>query len=279
MKTKSLYTHSKARLTKIKSTDGIYNWLFLSGGPGLGSESLATLTNMLELPGNIWHLDLPGDGSNTTNNDEKYFANSSQALLEATACFTNVIFVAHSTGGMYALATKGLEDNLDGLVLLDSAPDSSWQKAYQKFMENIILPQSIHDLLVEFENNPTDELLKEITLAIMPYYLPKKSINKTIAAFKNLPFNCRSHHWSAENFDDTYQYQWVPQKIPTLILSGDSDPITPLELFQQHPAFQRPNIKIQSISQSGHFPWFDNPKETINAFQTYSQTLNSKNSY
>ncbi|TNF69358.1 MAG: alpha/beta hydrolase [Gammaproteobacteria bacterium] len=273
MSNTTLYTASKARLKKVKSQKGIYNWLFLAGGPGLGSDSLSELTNLLELPGTIWHLDLPGDGSNNTDDDIKYFANWSKALLEAAHQLENTVLVAHSTGGMYSLATKGLANILRGLILIDSAPDHNWQDVYSKFMENIKFTDEIHQLLSEFEANPSDDLLKQITLATMPYYLPKNSIKKTLSIFKELPFNCRSFTWSAENFDNIYHYQWVPDKIPTLILAGENDPITPLDLFKKHPAFQRSNIEIQSISNSGHFPWIDNPQKIKNITHKYTRNL------
>lgn len=131
MKQEYLWTHSKARLQLIRSTAGAnLNWLFLPGGPGLGSESLAGLTQIVKLPGSIWHLDLPGDGSNTTSNDWESFSHWSKALLEAATALSNVILVAHSTGGMYALATPELSKVLRGLVLMDSAPDASWQEQF-----------------------------------------------------------------------------------------------------------------------------------------------------
>lgn len=83
---KYLWTSLKTRLQFIKSTPGSnFNWLFLPGGPGLGSESLSSLTNKLKLPGTMWHVDLPGDGSNTTSHDKKYFSNWSLALLECVS--------------------------------------------------------------------------------------------------------------------------------------------------------------------------------------------------
>ena len=84
------------------------NWLFLPGGPGLGSETLLPLIHLLNLPGTSWCLDLPGDGSNATPDDSLYFAQWSEALVEAVGTLDNVILVAHSTGGMYALATARL---------------------------------------------------------------------------------------------------------------------------------------------------------------------------
>src|SRR5690242_16517022 len=101
-----LWTTLKARLQLISSRPGAnFNWLFLPGGPGLGSESLQTLTNTLKLPGTTWHVDLPGDGSNHTDCDEESFSHWSKALLEVVDTLNNVILVAHSTGGMYVLAT------------------------------------------------------------------------------------------------------------------------------------------------------------------------------
>jgi hypothetical protein len=60
-----VWTKLKARLQLIRVTPTAnFNWLFLAGGPGLGSESLNPLTQSLNLPGAMWNLDLPGDGSN-----------------------------------------------------------------------------------------------------------------------------------------------------------------------------------------------------------------------
>lgn len=104
-----IWTYLRVRLTFIKSNAGQpYNWLFLPGGPGLGAESLANLTSCLELPGTMWFLDFPGDGSNFIDN-EHYFTRWTDALVEATNALDKVIIVAHSTGGMYVLASPNLK--------------------------------------------------------------------------------------------------------------------------------------------------------------------------
>src|ERR1700733_4332531 len=95
---KYLWTKSKARLNLVKTQRGEnYNWLFLPGGPGLGSESLNGLAEILHLPGSVWHVDFPGDGSNTTTDDAEYFSHWSEALIEVTSALENVILVAHSS--------------------------------------------------------------------------------------------------------------------------------------------------------------------------------------
>lgn len=86
-----LWTKSRARLQLVRSSEGRnLQWLFLPGGPGLGSESLFPLLNILELPGSTWRLDLPGDGSNTTLNNKESFSHWSSALTEATKALENV---------------------------------------------------------------------------------------------------------------------------------------------------------------------------------------------
>src|SRR5690348_11126297 len=77
-----LWTLDGARL-RCQSRDSTINWLFLPGGPGLGSEAIAGLTELLndKIPGIIWHLDLPNDGSNILQN--KPISNSHSAIIQA----------------------------------------------------------------------------------------------------------------------------------------------------------------------------------------------------
>lgn len=59
------FTPSGVRLRLRSHRDGELNWLFLPGGPGIGSESLHQIVDAVALPGTTWLVDLPSDGSNT----------------------------------------------------------------------------------------------------------------------------------------------------------------------------------------------------------------------
>ena len=267
-----LWTRSKARLRLIKSTSGAnFNWLFLPGGPGLGSESLALLTEILSLPGTLWHVDLPGDGSNQTSDDEKYFSHWSSALLEAVSALNNVILVAHSTGGMYALATPALAKQMMGLVLMDSAPDASWQMQFMQYVESHPIKEA-QKLQLQYARKPNNTLLKNITIASASYSFTKKGLRKGISLLKTLPFNYKTCEWSQKHFDQTYQAKWVPN-IPTLIMAGEEDQIIPLTFFLKSKKFKRKNIIIRSIKGAGHYPWVENPREVMAAFQAYYRFL------
>ena len=57
------YTKYGYRINQISEGSG-YNWLFLPGGPGLGSEYLIDFCKRLKLPGSILLVDFPMDGTN-----------------------------------------------------------------------------------------------------------------------------------------------------------------------------------------------------------------------
>ncbi len=255
------WTKLKARLLLIRSTPGNHNWLFLPGGPGLGSESLTPLTALLQLPGTIWHLDLPGDGSNLV--DGECFDKWPEALAEAAQALDNVILVAHSTGGMYALSTPKLQQALTGLVLMDSAPDAAWQRGFAKYVQDHPIPE-MERLQKLYAASPSNELLRQLTIAGIPYLSDKLSL----PFLEELPYNFRACDWSAQHFDQTYKAKWIPS-MPTLIFAGANDRITPLELFKNAKEFLKPNILMTTIEDGGHFPWMENPDGVVAAFHDY----------
>ncbi len=264
---------SGARLQFIKFKAGAsLNWLFLPGGPGLGSESLSDLTKCLNLEGKLWHLDLPGDGSNITSNNAESFQNWEKALIEAVDSLENVILVAHSTGGMYALSLPLLEKKLKGLVLMDSSPDTSWQINFVKMMEKtpILETEKLNDF---YRQNPNNENLKELTIASAPYFFTKKGLRKGISLLQSLPFNYEACQWSEINFDSQYKHTWIPNKLPTLIFSGSEDHMTPVSLFSNLKEFNRDNITICEIKNAGHFPWIENPEDVSKVFSEFSKVL------
>ncbi|HVW99757.1 MAG TPA: alpha/beta hydrolase, partial [Candidatus Babeliaceae bacterium] len=213
------WTVSQARLQLYRPSEGeSFNWLFVPGGPGLGSESLSPLLDILKLRGNLWLLDLPGDGSNTTSNVDESFSHWPKALIEACNAFDHVILVAHSTGGMYALSVPELENHLEGLVLLDSAPDAAWQASFAKIVRDFPI-DGLEVLQKWYEKNPSNEALKEMTLISAPYLFTQKGQAAGIESLRSLPYNYETCQWSATYFDRTYQAKWIPRTIPTLILA------------------------------------------------------------
>lgn len=273
-----LWTPSGGRLQSI-ATCGKKNlhWLFLPGGPGLGSEVLNPLTEILTLPGTVWHFDLPADGSNLPAHHpilspKISIQNWKPAIIEAVTSFENVILVGHSRGGMFALAIPELEKLLKGLVILDAAPDKAWQKDFALKVRKFPNPEA-EKFEKAYSNNPSNESLKDFILAATPYMFRKESLVKGIKSLKNLPYNYEAIQWAQKHFDPTYNTSWVPKEISTLILAGADDLATPLHLFTRKMEYHRPNILLREIPHAGHFPWIEEPQAVINAFNEYCDRL------
>jgi len=276
MKKKYLWNKYGLRLQFIKSQGGrAWNWLFLPGGPGLGSESLSGLTACLNLSGTIWHIDLPGDGSNISENNIQSFRTWPIALEEVIDAFDNVILVGHSSGGMYALSLPCLEQKLSGLILIDSAPDSSWQRELADMIQSSPI-EELERLDKIYRINPDNELLKKLTVAAAPYFFTEVGLQKGRELLQALPYNFETCNWSEEYFDSTYQAQWCPQNLITLVIAGDEDHLTPISLFKDYPKFNRNNILFKEISGAGHFPWIENPSEVATAFEEFLNRLIGK---
>lgn len=267
----TIYTASKARLKAYQSSKGP-NWLFLPGGPGLGSESLLPLLKILRLPGSLWLLDLPGDGSNAVPGS---FSRWPQALLEAVRLFNHPILAAHSTGGMYALSLPELEPLLQGLVLLDTAPDAGWQTGFAAEINRRPIP-GLKALKDAYDRDSTNQTLKALTVASAPYLFTSRSLEEGRRLLASLPYQAEACRWSEEHFDKTYRAKWVPQTIPTLILAGEEDRLTPLNLFQKEKRFHRANIHFMSIPEAGHFPWMENPDAAARAFAAFADRITSR---
>ena len=250
------------------------NWLFLPGGLGLGSEALASLTGLLKekIPGVIWHFDLPNDGSNVLK--DKPISNWRSSIIQATTALDKVILVAHSTPGMYVQTMPELEGILHGLVLIGSAPDSSWQKTFAEYCKNNA-DLAILNAEKEYTENPGNESLRQLLIAAAKYcFTNKKSLIAGKELFKQIPVNHAASEWSSEHFDaEHYNATWIPQKTPTLVTTGSNDNITPLKLYKDNKIYQRENILIKEIDAAGHYPWFENPKEIIRVFEEFCKVF------
>ena len=261
-----LFTPSGVRLRRRAGTSPGPNWLFLPGGPGIGSESLNELVDTLDVPGSLWLVDLPGDGSNINIPEppEGYFEKWPSVILEAAQALPDCILIGHSTGGMYLLSVPQLEGYIKGLVLISSAPNASWHPRFVKMtLENPLAEVEAASLVFEGERN--NENLRKIVMASVPWNFTREGLEMGRSMFARMPFNLDAVDWSEKAFDHTYEAIWWPKSIPVLILSGADDRIVDQSLWDDS-AFIGANIVHRIVPNAAHFLWIENPKAVELAF-------------
>ncbi|MEO8857480.1 MAG: alpha/beta hydrolase [Burkholderiaceae bacterium] len=253
------------------SRAGKLNWLLLPGGPGLGSESLQELADALDVPGSLWLVDLPGDGSNIARADDDPFAQWPQVLVEAAQAFSDAIFVGHSTGGMYLLATAQLRGLIRGLALLDTAADCSWHAQFVEMTRNHPLPTFEHAASA-YEQDPSVANLMRLAVASAEWNFTPKALDAGRALLARLPYNGEAVAWSEANFDHSYKAAWWPNDIPVLRLWGDCDHIVSQQSWDAA-EYATANVMTRVILDAGHFPWIDNPVAVKDAFNEFVEKV------
>ncbi len=222
----TLYTASGVRLRRHSLRPGRLNWLLLPGGPGIGSESLEELAVALEVPGTVWLVDLPGDGSNRSppGGSDDPFGCWPQVVCEAAQALPDVVFAGHSTGGMYLLDTPALQPHLRALALLDSAPDAGWFAHYLEMTRAHPLAE-VEAATARYVGDQSDANLGRIAVASAPWNFTPAGLPPGRALLARMPYNGAAVAWSDSHFDHTYRAQWWPTDIPVLRLAGADDRI------------------------------------------------------
>lgn len=266
---------NQTKLTLVQSNPGkAYNWLFLAGGPGAGSEYLKELINVLNCPGNIWLIDLPENGENMLGDqyDEHYdFDTWEFALKHVLKSFHNGILVGHSFGGMYPLLFPDIEKDLTGLVLLNAAA-RPWRQNACEMGEKKHLP-SFKKEIEAFLSHETAENFDQFRKIIVHYFFSPENLQRGEKSFFGKAFNFHATHWwisKVRTID--FEKIFIPH-IPTLILGASDDCTVPFKAFLEDTRFQKSNILMKEIQGASHFPWLEKPEEVQRAFEQFIEKL------
>lgn len=265
------YTPSGVRMRRHSASAGPLNWLLLPGGPGIGSESLHELADAMQVPGTIWLVDLPGDGSNTHHALDDVYALWPEVLVEAAEAVPEAVFLGHSTGGMYLLATPRLRGRVRGLCLLDTAPDCRWHAHYVAMTQADPLPL-FEQAAQAYARDKSIANLTTLAVTSAEWNFQPHALAAGRALLARMPYNIAAVEWSDAYFDHIYQAAWWPTDIPVLRLWGECD-----RIVAQHgwaaSRYASTNVLACGIPDAGHFPWIDNPAAVTAAFAQFAQRL------
>lgn len=259
---------------ELYQTNGgkLYNWLFFPGGPGADSSYLRTLIDGLKLPGNVWLIDLPGNGENVQGVFPADYDQWDQLLLKMIRQFKHPVLVGHSFGGMFPLLFPELENTLKGLIILNAAPHL-WLEDAVTYSKQFDVPDLSKEMQ-EFTQHPNQDSFNRALDACMPYYFPKETLEQGRKYLSQVPFPWQpAVWWQRKAIECNFSAKWIPQNIPTLIIGAKYDCICPFSLFQNDDRFHRQNIRLLFIEDAGHCPWMENPKAVRQAFEAFCSQL------
>jgi pimeloyl-ACP methyl ester carboxylesterase len=261
------YDSDKVRYELYQTNEGKnYNWLFFPGGPGADSIYLRSLVNELQLPGNVWLVDLPGNGSNTNNGYSDNFDAWFEIFPRIVKQFDNPVVVGHSFGAMLPLLYPELEETLKGCVIFNSTP-VMWLEEAVAYAKQFDLPDLTKEMQA-LNQNPCQETFDAALDACMPYYFPKETLEKGRQLLSKVPFNFRPSVWGQMKAVEGKIFpKWIPKKVPVLIVGSKYDCMTPYTLFKKDQRFHRENIKMVFVENGGHCPWVENPMVIRAAFE------------
>ncbi len=268
-----LYDSNHVRYELYQTNQGKpYNWLFFPGGPGADSSYLHSLVDELELPGNVWLIDLPGNGGNIQEGFSGDFDEWINFFPGIVKQFDNPVLVGHSFGGMFPLLFPELENHLKGFVILNATP-VLWLEEAVKYSKHFNLPDLSKEMQ-EFTSNPNQETFNAALDACMPYYFPKETLEKGRQLLSKVVFQWQpAVWWQQKAIALNFSAKWIPQHVPTLIIGSKYDCICPFSLFKEDKRFHRSNIRLLFIENAGHMSWIENPKAIRDAFVEISSRL------
>ncbi|NRB11513.1 MAG: hypothetical protein HRU35_07915 [Rickettsiaceae bacterium] len=155
---------------------------------------------------------------------------------------------------MFALSVSELEKLLKGLVIISSAPDSSWIAESINTIKKYNLPD-VSKAIKKMNDEPTDNNLKLLFYECIPYLFEPNQIAAGKVILEQNQYNIMTRLWGHNIFHPQFKYQWIPDKLPTLIIGSSSDKTLPMLLFTRAKEFQKSNIKMVDLQDVGHYPW------------------------
>jgi len=266
------YSTYSYRIKPIYTSSSGYTWIFLPGGPGLGSAYLEPLCISLNLPGTTLLVDFPKDGANTEG--LLNFAYWKKGLIDLISNCKNPVLVTHSFSGMFALDTPELEPYLTGLVLMNTTTRNTFFEYVGK-MQNLHQLPDLVPAAAEYHLSPSSETYKAFWNTYKYYCFTTEELTLGEQMISLFTFNSSSYHYAIEHFYVDYQYHWQP-KIPTLTIASEKDFICPPAIFTEDKIFQQDHILNKIISQAGHCPWILYLNEMKYCFNEYILKIESQ---
>ncbi len=235
--------------------------ILLHGGPGFDHSNFKPAFSRLSEIAQVVYLDHRGQGRSDRGDPSKYnlpqWGDDVRAFCDALE-IERPIVMGLSFGGMVAMAYATRHPEHPGkLVLASTAAQMRTDRSLDVFEQ--LGGAEVRGAAERFFANPSPETLPDFQRLAFPVY-------------NRIPMEPEFTLRSVTNFDLTFDFfskesktfNFLPQlskiKCPTLVTSGDRDPITPLACSEDiAAAIPREHVRLEVFKGAGHGAHRDEP--------------------
>jgi pimeloyl-ACP methyl ester carboxylesterase len=266
MSTRTQHVNGVSLSFEERNATGSPTVALLHGFPLDATMWAAQLDALAEAGHRVVAPDLRGFGRSRSDSPFtiESFADDVHALLGAVGALPCVL-VGLSMGGYVALAyVKKYPADLRGLVLIDTKAEADTAEAKQGRAKMIDLvrkdgSKAIADQMFPKMLAPDSAARPQLAKSLRSIMesCPPLTIEHALAAMRDRPD--RSGELSSIN-------------VPTLVLVGDADAITPPDVAKSMAA-RIPRAQLATVRGSGHMSPMEQPEQVNRALKTFLQTL------
>ncbi|MGL6028760.1 MAG: alpha/beta hydrolase [Legionella sp.] len=253
------------RITPVSQSTHQPTWLFLPGGPGIGSAYLSPFVQQLNVPGTKLIADFPADGSN--DKGELYLKSWNEGLLDLVRSLNKPILVTHDFSTLFALNNPELEPHLGGIILMNGNSENSFVTHINHMRELHQLPDLAQSTCA-YHLNPITSLYKAFWQVYKFYYFSAEELGLGEQMMAQFKYNNSAYYYGLYHFYPQYQCRWLPT-IPAMTIGSEHDYICPPHIFIDNQAFQQTNFSHYLIENAGHCPWLKQLPQVQRCFDAF----------
>lgn len=255
--------------------------LLMHGGLGLDHTYMRPWLDPLSENAQLIFYDLGGHGRSSriesyTGVEHDLWVEEADGLREALG-FERMILFGQSYGGFLAQEYAIKHGNrLDGLILCSTAPALDYPEVMMGNAQQRATPEQM-DALVSGLGSPVvgDEGFRQVWRTILPIYFKRydPAVGEAMDAatqYSGAAFN-HSFHGGMRPFNVLEGLKHV--EVPTLILAGREDWITPPAQGAERIHAALPHSKMVVFDESGHFPFIEEQERFLSVVREWLAQL------
>jgi proline iminopeptidase len=253
--------------------------LLMHGGPGLDHTYLRPWLDPLGDHAQLIYYDQGGNGR--SNRPQSYEGISFDTLadeadaLRASLGYERIILFGHSFGGSLALwYALRYSKHLDGLIVCDSVPVLD----YPINSANAGTPEQLQAAARGMSDPAAlseDHLWRQAWMTVLPLYFHSYDPQRGAAMDEAMHYSAKAFVHGNTRLLPTFNvlHQLGNIKVPTLVMAGRYDWITPPTPGAERIHAALPDSKLVIFEQSGHFPFIEEQETFIATVSAWIASL------